>query len=74
MLGHNASSMTNNEYIKQIDLVPSYENGSWVVREETFRLEGSEAVDIEPSNIWHFKTDSLASAFIDRWIEKSGNI
>ena len=70
---HNVSSMTN-ERIKQIDLVPSYENGSWVVREESFRLSGSEAVDIEPTNIWHFRTDGEAEAFIDLWREKKGNI
>jgi hypothetical protein len=66
--------MTNNELIKQIDLVPSYENGSWVVREESFRLVGMEAVDIEPTNIWHFRTDGEASAFIDLWRKKKGNI
>jgi len=72
---HNASSMKSKyEWIKQIDLVPSYENGSWVVREETFRLVGSQEVDIEPSNIWHFKTDAEADKFIDRWRACKGNL
>jgi len=72
--GHNDSSMTNNEYIKQIDLVPSYENGSWVVREESFRLVGCQAVDIEPTNIWHFRTDGEAEKFIDKWRACNGNV
>ena len=70
---HNASCMKS-ERLKQIDFVPSYENGSWVVREETFRLAGGEAVDIEPSNIWHFKTDREADNFIDRWIACKGHL
>lgn len=63
------------ETLKQIDLVPSYENGSWVVREESFRLSsGGEPLDIEPTNIWHFRTDAEASAFIDRWVASEGKI
>lgn len=66
--------MTNNEYIKQIDLVPSYENGSWVVREERFRLIGSQAVDMEETNVWHFTKKEFANAFITRWRKNKGNI
>lgn len=58
---------------KQIDLVPSYENGSWVVREEQYTLVRGEPRDFEPTNIWHFKTDGEASAFIDRWIAARGD-
>jgi hypothetical protein len=64
----------NSNRLKQIDFVPSYENGSWVVREETFRLVDGEPVDIEPSNIWHFKTDREADNFIDRWIACKGHL
>ena len=66
--------MTSNERIKQIDLVPSHENGSWVVREESFRLDGIQALDIEETNVWHFTKREFAEAFIERWRKNKGNI
>ena len=58
----------------QIDFAPYFENGSWVVREESFRYEDGEALDIQPSKEWNFKTEEEADAFIDRWIKCKGRI
>lgn len=67
-------TMNTNERIRQINLVPSYENGSWVVREQSFRLDGIQALDIEETKVWHFTKRKFAEAFIKRWRKNKGNI
>lgn len=50
----------------QIDLIPSFESGKYVVREEVCTDNDKWELNEE----YHFDTKAEADAFIDRWIAK----
>jgi hypothetical protein len=55
-----------NEPIYQIDLVPQFEDGKWVVRESVLEEDGDEVGEVIEE--YHFKTEREADDFIDRWM------
>ena len=55
--------------VTQIDLVPTLENGLWVVREEIC-IDSDRWEEIEE---YRFETKAKAVEFIDRWCERNHN-
>lgn len=58
-----------NEPIYQIDLVPQFENGKWVVRESILREDEDEIGEVIEE--YHFQTESDADDFIDKWMAEN---
>jgi hypothetical protein len=58
-----------NEPIYQIDLVPQFENGKWVVRESILRDDDEEIGEVIEE--FRFETESAADDFIDNWMAEN---
>jgi hypothetical protein len=58
-----------NEPIYQIDLVPQFEDGKWVVRESVLEEDGDEVGEVVEE--YRFEKESDADDFIDRWMAEN---